>query len=221
MTRARRSARTMSSKSTQAAPATSRSRTEPAAQQDTDCQLYPEFLVPVGRSSKMLRVIGVDPGSDSTGYGVVDSDGKHHRLVECAAIRAPSRSSFAERLCVISDKLEEVVRRLKPDACAVEETFYAVNVKSALKLGHARGIALVAAARAGIPVFEYSPLEVKLALVGYGRAEKQQVQEMVRLILSLKERPKPLDASDALGVAICHINTYYTRSRSSQAGRKR
>jgi crossover junction endodeoxyribonuclease RuvC len=169
----------------------------------------------------MLRVIGVDPGSDSTGYGVVDSDGKHHRLVECAAIRAPARSSFAERLCVISDKLDEVVQRLKPDACAVEETFYAVNVKSALKLGHARGIALVAAARAGIPVFEYSPLEVKLALVGYGRAEKHQVQEMVRLILSLKERPKPLDASDALGVAICHINTYYTTSRSGQAGRKR
>ena len=169
----------------------------------------------------MLRVIGVDPGSDSTGYGVVDSDGKNHRLVECAAIRAPARTSFAERLCLISDKLDEVVQRLKPDACAVEETFYAVNVKSALKLCHARGIALVAAARAGIPVFEYSPLEVKLALVGYGRAEKHQVQEMVRLILSLKERPKPLDASDALGVAICHINTYYTTSRSGQAGRKR
>lgn len=219
MTRARRSARTMSSKSTQAAPATSKSRTEPAAQ--ADCQLYREFLVPAGGSRKILRVIGVDPGSDSTGYGVVDSDGKHHRLVECGAIRAPSRSSFAERLCVISDKLDEVVRRLKPGACAVEETFYAVNVKTALKLGHARGIALVAAARAGIPVFEYSPLEVKLALVGYGRAEKQQVQEMVRLILSLKERPKPLDASDALGVAICHINTYYTRSRSGQTGRKR
>jgi crossover junction endodeoxyribonuclease RuvC len=165
--------------------------------------------------------MGVDPGSGSTGYGVVDSDGKHHRLVECAAIRAPARCTFAERLFVISDKLEEVVQRLKPDACAVEETFYAVNVKSALKLGHVRGIALVAAARGGVPVFEYSPLEVKLALVGYGRAEKQQVQEMVRLILSLKEPPKPLDASDALGVAICHINTYYTRSRSQSPGSNR
>jgi len=151
----------------------------------------------------------------------VDSDGKHHKLVEYAAIRAPARSTFAERLFVISEKLEEVVQRLRPHACAVEETFYAMNVKSALKLGHVRGIALVAAARAGVPVFEYSPLEVKLALVGYGRAEKQQVQEMVRLILSLKERPKPLDASDALGVAICHINTYYTRARSVHTNQKR
>jgi len=164
-----------------------------------------------------LRVIGVDPGSDSTGYGVVDSDGNRHRLVEFGAIRPPARTSFAERLCVISEKLEEVVARLAPDACAVEETFYAVNVKSALKLGHARGVALVVAARARIPVFEYSPLEIKLALVGYGRAEKHQVQEMVRLLLALKEAPMPLDASDALGVAICHINTYLTKTRSGRA----
>lgn len=164
--------------------------------------------------SSPLRIIGVDPGSDSTGYGVVDSDGKRHRLVEYAAIRPPSRYTFAERLLVISEKLEEVARRLEPTACAVEETFYAVNVKSALKLGHVRGVVLLAAARAGIPVFEYSPLEVKLALVGYGRAEKRQVQEMVRLLLSLEDPPTPLDASDALGVAICHINTYCTRSRN-------
>jgi len=181
----------------------------------------PKARIKSAADRNSVRVIGVDPGSDSTGYGVVDSDGRHHKLVEYAAIRAPARSTFAERLFVISDKLEEVVQRLRPDACAVEETFYAMNVKSALKLGHVRGIALVAAARAGVPVFEYSPLEVKLALVGYGRAEKQQVQEMVRLILSLRERPKPLDASDALGVAICHINTYYTRSRSVHTNQKR
>jgi crossover junction endodeoxyribonuclease RuvC len=150
---------------------------------------------------------------------VVDSDGRHHRLVEYGAIRTRSRSSFAERLLVINQRLEEIVQRLRPDACAIEETFYAVNVKSALKLGHVRGVALVAAARAGVRVFEYSPLEVKLALVGYGRAEKHQVQEMVRLILSLKEAPKPLDASDALGVAICHINSHYTASRSIRSTR--
>jgi crossover junction endodeoxyribonuclease RuvC len=178
----------------------------------------PRKQIVAKKPGRMLRVIGVDPGSASTGYGVVDSDGRHHRLVEYAAIRAPARCTFAERLFVISEKLEEVVERLKPDACAVEETFYAVNVKSALKLGHVRGVALVAAARAGVPVFEYSPLEVKLALVGYGRAEKHQVQEMVRLILSLREPPKPLDASDALGVAICHINTYYTGVRGRQPG---
>jgi crossover junction endodeoxyribonuclease RuvC len=167
-----------------------------------------------------LRVIGVDPGSDTTGFGVVDSDGRHHHLVEYGAIRTRSSDAFAERLLVISQRLEEVIERLRPDACAIEETFYAVNVKSALKLGHVRGAALVAAARAGVPVFEYSPLEVKLALVGYGRAEKDQVQEMVRVILSLKEPPKPLDASDALGVAVCHINSHYTASRSIRSAQK-
>jgi crossover junction endodeoxyribonuclease RuvC len=159
------------------------------------------------------RVLGVDPGSDTTGYGVVDSDGRYHTLVEYAGIRAPSRFSFAERLLIISQKLEEVIERLRPSACAVEETFYAVNVKSALKLGHVRGVVLVAAARAGVPVFEYSPLEIKSSLVGYGRAEKHQVQEMVRLILKLKDPPEPLDASDALAVAICHIHTASTRQK--------
>ena len=162
---------------------------------------------------RVLRVIGVDPGSSTTGYGVVDSDGKRYRLVEYAGIRAPSRFTFAERLLIITQKLEEVFERLRPHACSVEETFYAVNVKSALKLGHVRGVVLVAAARANIPVFEYSPLEIKSALVGYGRAEKQQVQEMVRLLLQLKELPEPLDASDALGAAICHINTFLTQRR--------
>ena len=162
---------------------------------------------------RALRVMGVDPGSTTTGYGVVDSDGKSYHLVEYAGIRAPARFEFAERLLIITQKLEEVFSRLRPQACAVEETFYAVNVKSALKLGHVRGVVLVAAARAGIPVFEYSPLEIKSALVGYGRAEKHQVQEMVRLLLNLKELPEPLDASDALGAAICHINTFLTERR--------
>lgn len=158
-----------------------------------------------------FRVIGIDPGSDTTGYGVVESDGRSHVLVECAGIHPPPRLPFAERLLAIGQKLDEVIDRLKPDVCAVEETFYAVNVKSALKLGHVRGVAMLSAARAGIKVFEYSPLEVKLALVGYGRAEKRQVQEMVRLILALKEAPQPLDASDALATAICHIHTASVR----------
>ncbi len=161
----------------------------------------------------LVRVMGVDPGSDTTGYGVIESDGRSYRLIEYAGIRAPARFSFPERLLIISQKLEEVMERLRPQACAVEETFYAVNVKSALKLGHVRGVVLVAAVRAGIEVFEYSPLEIKSALVGYGRAEKHQVQEMVRLLLGLKEPPEPLDASDALAVAICHVNTAATRQR--------
>jgi crossover junction endodeoxyribonuclease RuvC len=160
-----------------------------------------------------MRVMGVDPGSETTGYGVIESDGRRYTLIEFAGIRAPLRLCFAERLLVISRKLEEVIERLTPRVCAVEETFYAVNVKSALKLGHVRGAILVAAARAGVEVFEYSPLEIKSALVGYGRAEKQQVQEMVRLLLKLKEPPQPLDASDALAVAICHANTASTSAR--------
>jgi crossover junction endodeoxyribonuclease RuvC len=160
-----------------------------------------------------MRIIGVDPGSEITGYGVIDSDGRHYKLVEYAGIRATKHLSFAERLLGISIKLEEVIERLSPDACAVEDTFYAVNVKSALKLGQARGAVLVAAARSGVEVFEYSPLEIKSALVGYGRAEKQQVQEMVRVLLGMKEPPEPLDASDALAVAICHINIASTRAR--------
>lgn len=160
-----------------------------------------------------MRIIGVDPGSDTTGYGVIDSDGRHYDLVEYAGIRGPKHLSFAERLLAISRKLEEVIERLSPQACAVEDTFYAVNVKSALKLGQARGAVLVAAARAGVEVFEYSPLEIKSALVGYGRAEKHQVQEMVRVLLGMKNVPEPLDASDALAVAICHVNIASTRAR--------
>ena len=166
-----------------------------------------------GATGRPFRVLGVDPGSDTTGYGVVDSLRSNYELVEFAGIRAPARFTFAERLLIISQKLEEVIERLRPHACSVEETFYAVNVKSALKLGHVRGVVLVAAARAGVPVFEYSPLEIKSALVGYGRAEKQQVQEMVRLLLGLKEPPAPLDASDALAAAICHINTASTQQK--------
>jgi crossover junction endodeoxyribonuclease RuvC len=160
-----------------------------------------------------MRVLGVDPGSDTTGYGVIDSDGRHYHLVEYACIRGPKRLSFAERLLEITLKLEEVIERLSPRACAVEDTFYAVNVKSALKLGQARGAVLVAAARAGLEVFEYSPLEIKSALVGYGRAEKRQVQEMVRVLLGMKSVPEPLDASDALAIAICHVNIATTKSR--------
>jgi crossover junction endodeoxyribonuclease RuvC len=166
-----------------------------------------------GQPATISRILGVDPGSTTTGYGVIDSDGRHYQLIEFAAIRVPLRLSFAERLLAISQKLEDVISRLLPQACAVEETFYAVNVKSALTLGHVRGAILVSAARAGVPVFEYSPLEIKSALVGYGRAEKHQVQEMVRVLLGLRVCPEPLDASDALAAAICHVNVASTRAR--------
>ena len=168
---------------------------------------------PARHPAALSRILGIDPGSATTGYGVIDSDGRNYHVIEYAAIRVPSRVTFAERLLAISQKLEEVIARLMPDACAVEETFYAVNVKSALTLGHVRGAILVSAARSGVPVFEYSALEIKSALVGYGRAEKHQVQEMVRVLLGLTASPQPLDASDALAAAICHVNVASTRAR--------
>jgi crossover junction endodeoxyribonuclease RuvC len=158
-----------------------------------------------------MRILGIDPGSDTTGYGLIDTDGRTHTLVKYGAIRATRGASFAERLLHIEEQLGQIIEKFKPDAVAIEEAFYAVNVKSALKLGHVRGVALLVAARAGLPIFEYSPLEVKSATVGYGRAEKHQVQQMVRVLLKLPKAPEPHDAADALAVAICHIHHHSSR----------
>jgi crossover junction endodeoxyribonuclease RuvC len=154
-----------------------------------------------------VRIFGIDPGSVRTGFGCVESDGSRHRLVRCGAITAPARASFPERLHRIHAALVEALAECRPDAVAVESLFHAVNARSALQLGHARGVALLAAAQAGLTVCEYPPAEVKRAVVGYGRAEKQQVQQMVTLLLGLAEAPEPFDASDALAVAICHVHT--------------
>ncbi len=168
-----------------------------------------------------MRILGIDPGTVCTGFGIIESDGRKHSVVEYGAIRCGG-GDFAERLVRIERALVEVVTRGCPEVVAVEEAFHAANVKSALKLGHARGVALLVAARAGLPVYEYSPLEVKSATVGYGRAEKHQVQEMVRLLLGLKSLPAPFDAADALAVAICHIHRVGRRLdpvvRSRRAG---
>ncbi len=154
-----------------------------------------------------MKVFGIDPGSDRTGYGCVDTDGSRHRLVACGAITTPSRATFPEKLKAIHDGLTELLARCEPSCVAIENVFYATNVRSALKLGHARGAALLAAVDGGFPVFEYTPAEIKRAVVGYGRAEKQQVQEMVRLLLGLRDPPTPHDAADALAVAICHVHS--------------
>jgi crossover junction endodeoxyribonuclease RuvC len=151
-----------------------------------------------------MRICGIDPGIESTGYGVIESDGSNHVSVTFGAIRTPARQTFPARLLKIYGELSTLLDREQPDVVAVEEVFHAVNVQSALKLGHARGVALLSAARHDLPVFEYSPLEIKSGVTGYGRAEKRQVQEMVRFILNLPETPSPDDAADALAVAICH-----------------
>ncbi len=153
-----------------------------------------------------MKVFGIDPGSERTGYGCVATDGRRHRLVACGAIATSPRSSFPDKLLAIHDRLAALLAEWRPDTVAVENIFYATNVRTALKLGHARGVAILAAVEAGVPVVEYTPAEIKRAVVGYGRAEKPQVQEMVRLILGLKRAPTPADAADALAVAICHVH---------------
>jgi crossover junction endodeoxyribonuclease RuvC len=154
-----------------------------------------------------VKVFGVDPGSQRTGYGCIDTDGSRHRLVVCGAISTSPRAGFPEKLLTIYQALGRLLREHQPDCVAVESVFHAVNVRSALKLGHARGVVLLAAVEGGYPLVEYAPAEIKLAVVGYGRAEKRQVGEMVRLLLGLTDVPQPHDASDALAVAICHVHS--------------
>jgi len=151
-----------------------------------------------------MRILGIDPGSESTGYGIIQSDGSRHSAILFGAIRTAASRPFPERLLKIYTELTDILAREKADVMAIEEIFHAANVQSALRLGHARGVALLVAAQQGLPVFEYSALEVKSAIVGYGRAEKRQVQSMVRFLLGLEEPPVPDDAADALAVAICH-----------------
>jgi crossover junction endodeoxyribonuclease RuvC len=153
-----------------------------------------------------MRVLGIDPGSEITGWGVIEGDGHKYRLLEFGAIRSSSNRPFASRLLTISNGIEEVIARHSPEACAIEDGFLATNVKVTLKLGQVRGVAIVAAERAALDIHEYSPRLVKQTVVGYGNAEKHQVQEMVRVLLSLKTTPEPPDAADALAVAICHFH---------------
>ena len=166
-----------------------------------------------------MRVLGIDPGSETTGWGVIEGDPRRYRLVEYGAVHAPPREKFAARLLKISDGVEAAIARFAPDVCAIEETFFSTNVKTALKLGHVRGVALLAAARARLEIAEYSPRLVKQTVVGYGAAEKHQVQEMVRVLLGLTRAPQPHDAADALALAICHLHHAGIAQRSQPAAR--
>jgi crossover junction endodeoxyribonuclease RuvC len=154
-----------------------------------------------------VKIFGIDPGSVRTGYGCVETDGSRHRIVVCGAINTPALATFPEKLLTIHGRLAALIDECRPDCVAIENLFHATNVRSALKLGHARGVAMLAAVEAGLPVAEYTPAEIKRAVVGYGRAEKRQVQHMVKLILGLAVLPSPHDAADALAVAICHVHS--------------
>jgi len=153
-----------------------------------------------------MRVLGIDPGTRIVGYGLVEPQGYRILPIGFGAIRAPMNLSYAERLLRIRDEIVRVIRQEKPDAVAIEEAFYGKSASAALRMGEGRGVALVAVAQELRPLFQYTPAEVKKAVVGNGRAHKSQVQQMVRMILGLREAPEPEDAADALAVAICHCN---------------
>ena len=148
--------------------------------------------------------MGIDCGTEHTGYGLIESDGRMHRMVAAGCIHTSPKDALETRLLVIAQGLRQVIVAHAPDSAAVEEVFYAQNVKTALKLSHARGVALLTLAEAGLPVGEYSPLEIKTSVVGYGRAEKSQVKLMVHSLLDLKTQIESEDACDAIAVAICH-----------------
>lgn len=153
---------------------------------------------------RILIILGIDPGTAITGYGVVNYTGNHFRMLAYGVISTAKDTEPAGRLNEIYEGVIRLFAMYKPDYMAIEELFFNKNVKTALQVGQARGVALLAAERQGLPIFEYTPLQVKQAVVGYGRAEKKQVQFMVKAILNLQEIPRPDDAADALAIAICH-----------------
>jgi crossover junction endodeoxyribonuclease RuvC len=161
-----------------------------------------------------MRVLGIDCGTEYTGYGVVEQPGEGElRCLTSGAIRLSPREPLPRRLERIFTELSRVIAAHQPELVAIEDVFYATNVKSALKLGQVRGVAMLAAAASGLEVCEYAPLAIKSAVVGYGRAEKSQVQQMVTALLRLPEVPESPDAADALAIAICHLHTASTLAR--------
>ena len=152
-----------------------------------------------------MRVLGLDPGTVVMGFGVIEKESGEPRVIEFGCLKLSSREDFAKRLKKIYDEVSRLVETFQPDEYAIESLFYAKNPKVAIKMGHARGVAIVAAANHHIPVAEYSPREIKQSIAGNGAASKEQVQRMLQHILSLREAPQPLDASDALAVGLCHL----------------
>ena len=160
-----------------------------------------------------MRVLGIDPGSETLGWGIVEGSGLKYAAVDFGVVKSNPRHSFSKRLVNIYDGVSAVIESFQPDVVSIEEAFYAVNVKVALKLGQVRGALLLLAEQRGVEIAEYAPRLIKQTVVGYGNAEKHQVQEMVRVLLRLKSIPKPHDAADALAIAICHFHHAGVRNK--------
>lgn len=154
-----------------------------------------------------MRILGIDPGVAIVGFGVIDSDRNQHSMVRCGVITTPAHTSLSSRLHSIYLDMTEIIATFQPDAIAVEELFFNTNITTGISVAQARGVILLACYQSGVPVFEYTPLQVKQAVVGYGRAEKKQVMDMVKRTLRLQEAPKPDDAADAVAIALCHARS--------------
>lgn len=160
-----------------------------------------------------MRVMGIDPGSVCTGYGIIEEGNNDIKLVHWGTIRGKPKLPFPQRLKIIYDGLTHVIKDFSPEIVAIEDIFFAMNPKSTIKLGQTRGVAILAVMNAGKTLAEYTPLAVKQSIVGYGRADKEQVRDMVSILLRLQVKPDSLDASDALAIAICHVHTMGVRNR--------
>lgn len=159
---------------------------------------------------KAMRILGIDPGYAIMGYGVVELIGNKFKVIEYGSIMTESRKNMTDRLKYLYYELMQLINRTDPDVAAIEELFFNTNTTTAIKVGQARGVSMLACANSGIETNEYTPLQVKMALTGYGRADKKQVQHMTKTILNLKEVPKPDDTADALAIAICHGHSNFS-----------
>ena len=160
-----------------------------------------------------MRILGIDPGYAILGWGVIDMKGNHFKVVDYGAVTTDSKMEMPDRLKVLYNSLMDIITEYEPDVASIEELFFNTNAKTAILVGQARGVAVLACANSGLNIEEYTPLQIKQGLVGYGRAEKKQVQLMVKTILNLQEVPKPDDTADALAAAVCHGHSANSRNR--------
>lgn len=161
-----------------------------------------------------MPTLGIDPGIASTGYGLIKEDGERLKVIDYGCIKTQSSLENTSRLKILYRELKAIVKKYKPKAIAIEKLFFAANRKTAMAVGQAKGIVILAAAEMNLKVIEYTPLEIKVAITGYGKADKKQMQSMVKTLLKLKSIPKPDDAADALAVAICHLHSYKLKGLS-------
>jgi crossover junction endodeoxyribonuclease RuvC len=167
-----------------------------------------------------MRVLGIDPGSETLGWGIVEGTGLKYAAVEFGVVKSNPKQPFAKRLANIYEGVSAVIESFQPDVVSIEEAFYAVNAGVAIKLGQVRGVMLLLAEQRGLEIAEYAPRLIKQTVVGYGAAEKRQVQEMVKLLLRLKVIPTPHDAADALAIAICHFHHHGMKSKIEKSLKK-